>query len=40
VLVRSGSVWAATFHPELEGDGRVVTHWLDGWAVGADAAAS
>jgi len=36
VLVRSGAVWAATFHPELGGDDRVVTQWLDGWATAAD----
>jgi 5'-phosphate synthase pdxT subunit len=28
VLVRSGVVWAATFHPELTGDDRVVRAWL------------
>jgi 5'-phosphate synthase pdxT subunit len=28
VLVRSGACWAATFHPELAGDERVVRAWL------------
>ena len=28
VLVRAGNVWAATFHPELTDDGRVVERWL------------
>lgn len=28
VLVRSGSVWAATFHPELGDDDRVHRRWL------------
>lgn len=28
VLVRDGNRWAATFHPELTGDDRVVTAWL------------
>jgi 5'-phosphate synthase pdxT subunit len=30
VLVRSGPVWAATFHPELADDARVHRAWLDG----------
>jgi len=28
VLVRKGAVWAATFHPELSDDDRVVRLWL------------
>ena len=28
VLVRHGAVWAATFHPELENDDRVLRLWL------------
>ncbi len=28
VLVRSGPIWAATFHPELGDDPRVLTAWL------------
>ena len=28
VLVREGSAWAATFHPELGDDGRVLRLWL------------
>jgi len=28
VLVRHGAVWAATFHPELEDDDRVLRLWL------------
>ena len=36
VLVRSGSVWAATFHPELDHDDRLLTLWLsDGVAPAA-----
>jgi 5'-phosphate synthase pdxT subunit len=30
VLVRAGAVWAATFHPELEADDRVLRLWLGG----------
>jgi pyridoxal 5'-phosphate synthase pdxT subunit len=37
VLVRAGSVWAATFHPEMEADDRVLRLWL---GVGADDAAA
>ena len=29
VLVREGPIWAATFHPELGGDDRVLRAWLD-----------
>jgi 5'-phosphate synthase pdxT subunit len=29
VLVRDGVVWAATFHPELETDDRVLRGWLE-----------
>jgi 5'-phosphate synthase pdxT subunit len=29
-LVRQGRVWAATFHPELGGDSRVLAAWLAG----------
>jgi pyridoxal 5'-phosphate synthase pdxT subunit len=29
VLVRDGVVWAATFHPELDDDDRVLRLWLD-----------
>ncbi len=29
VLVREGPIWAATFHPELAGDDRVLRAWLD-----------
>jgi 5'-phosphate synthase pdxT subunit len=29
VLVRDGAVWAATFHPELSDDDRVLRLWLD-----------
>jgi 5'-phosphate synthase pdxT subunit len=28
VLVRDGAVWAATFHPELDGDDRILRRWL------------
>jgi 5'-phosphate synthase pdxT subunit len=28
VLVRAGTVWAATFHPELTDDDRLLAHWL------------
>ena len=28
VLVRSGAIWAATFHPELTDDDRVLRAWL------------
>ncbi len=31
VLVRAGPVWAATFHPELSDDARVLRLWLE-WA--------
>ncbi len=30
VLVRSGRTWAATFHPELTDDDRLVRSWLSG----------
>ncbi len=30
VLVRAGAVWAATFHPELSDDDRLLARWLDG----------
>ncbi len=30
VLVRSGPIWAATFHPELTDDPRVLAGWLAG----------
>lgn len=28
VLVRQGAIWAATFHPELTDDDRLVSRWL------------
>ena len=28
VLVRSAAIWAATFHPELTNDGRLLREWL------------
>jgi 5'-phosphate synthase pdxT subunit len=28
VLVRQGPIWAATFHPELADDDRLLSHWL------------
>ena len=38
VLVRDGAVWAATFHPELTDDDRVLRLWLgDPWAVRPEA---
>lgn len=37
VLVRSGATWAATFHPELADDDRVLRAWL---AVASGAAAA
>ena len=30
VLVRTGAVWAATFHPELDDDDRLLVLWLGG----------
>jgi 5'-phosphate synthase pdxT subunit len=30
VLVRTGAIWGATFHPELSGDDRVAQAWLHG----------
>jgi 5'-phosphate synthase pdxT subunit len=34
VLVRGGAVWAATFHPELTDDDRVLRLWLgDAWVA-------
>jgi 5'-phosphate synthase pdxT subunit len=30
ILVRQGPVWAATFHPEMSGDGRVLAAVLEG----------
>jgi 5'-phosphate synthase pdxT subunit len=39
VLVRRGPVWAATFHPELGDDDRLLVRWLGGEAVPVAAAA-
>jgi len=32
VLVREGRCWAATFHPELGRDDRILVAWLEGFA--------
>lgn len=40
VLVRSGSVWAATFHPELGEDDRLLDLWLSDGAAPVTAVAS
>jgi hypothetical protein len=32
ILVRQGPIWAATFHPEMSGDGRVLSAVLEGLA--------
>ena len=38
VLVRRGTMWAATFHPELGDDDRVHRCWLRGWGAADNAA--
>src|SRR5262249_2714253 len=40
VLVRHGPIWAATFHPELTEDDRVLRAWLGEPAENARAAAT